>query len=316
MDLPIISIIVPVYNVEKYLKQCVDSILAQTFSDIEIILVDDGSPDECPKICDEYQKKDARVRVIHKSNGGLSDARNAGIKAAKGEYIGFVDSDDYIAPDMYEKLYKMMNDTGADMAVCQAVIVTDDSSAQYTDSDEIKLLDKDEALYRMICKRLFTVNSWNKLYKKNLFNNIMFPVNMLYEDLATTYKLIDKCKTVVYSPMKKYAYRQRAGSIMNLTGYMVSTDKIKIVNEMLNYLDNDELKDGILRYLLNDIYKMAACGNLVKNAGYTNGVKELIGRDKMFFKNTNLTFKEKVIFRFVKFSPVLLQRIYKRRNLK
>ncbi len=113
-----ISIIVPVYKVEKYLKKCVDSILAQTFSDFELILVDDGSPDNSGRICDDYAKKDARVRVVHKQNGGLSSARNAGIEVAKGKYLGFVDSDDYIAEDMYELLYKAIIKEEADLSIC------------------------------------------------------------------------------------------------------------------------------------------------------------------------------------------------------
>ena len=115
---PLLSIIVPVYKVENYLPKCIDSILAQTFTDFELILVDDGSPDNCPALCDAAAEKDARVRVIHQKNGGLSAARNAGLDAARGAWIGFVDSDDYIAPEMYEVLYQAVQSTGADLALC------------------------------------------------------------------------------------------------------------------------------------------------------------------------------------------------------
>ena len=115
---PLLSIIVPVYNVENYLQKCIDSILAQTLTDFELILVDDGSPDGCPALCDAAAAKDARVRVIHQKNGGLSAARNAGLDVARGAWIGFVDSDDYIAPEMYEKLYRAVQSTGADLALC------------------------------------------------------------------------------------------------------------------------------------------------------------------------------------------------------
>lgn len=115
---PLLSIIVPVYDVERYLPKCIDSILAQTFTDFELILVEDGSPDNCPALCDAAAAKDARIRVIHQKNGGLSAARNAGLDAARGEWIGFVDSDDYIAPEMYEALYKAVQSTGADLALC------------------------------------------------------------------------------------------------------------------------------------------------------------------------------------------------------
>ena len=130
MNKPMISIIVPVYNVESYLADCVDSITAQTFKDIEIILVDDGSPDSCGQICDDYAKTDKRIRVIHKQNGGLSDARNAGIQLASGRYLGFIDSDDYIATDMFERLYNSIIETDSDIAMCYAANFIDGSIAE------------------------------------------------------------------------------------------------------------------------------------------------------------------------------------------
>ena len=126
--MPTISVIVPVYKVEPYIRKCVDSILGQTFSDIQVILVDDGSPDQCGKICDEYAKQDNRVEVIHKENGGLSDARNAGIPYAKGEYIIFLDSDDYIDERMVERLHSLLNETNASIAACDFLCFFEDGS--------------------------------------------------------------------------------------------------------------------------------------------------------------------------------------------
>lgn len=309
---PIISIIVPVYKVEAYVEKCINSILNQTFNEFELILVDDGSPDSCPQICDEYAKKDHRIKVIHKQNGGLSDARNAGIEAAKGKYLGFVDSDDYIAADMYDSLYSIITENDCDMAICGAVIVTEGDEAVYEDSDEVYVLDNTEALHQMICNRLFTVNTWNKLYKRELFQNIRFPKGLLYEDLATTYKLIAMSDRVVYSPMKKYAYLQRQGSIMNVTGYMVSTDKIRIIQSMLLELDDKEIQAGILRYLLNDIYKMAACGNLTKNKAYLGAFRAFCKTNKDVSENKLLTLKEKIVLFLAENMPNVLQAIYKR----
>ncbi len=309
---PVISIVVPVYKVEAYLEKCVDSILNQTFTDFELILVDDGSPDKCPRICDEYAKRDSRVKVIHKENGGLSDARNVGIEVATGTFIGFVDSDDYIASDMYESLYRLATENNCDMAVCQAVIVGENEEAIYEDSDEVRVFDSAEALNQMICGRLFTVNTWNKLYKRELFDNIRFPKGMLYEDLATTYKLISVSDKVAYSPIKKYAYLQRKGSIMNVTGYKVSVDKIQIVKDMLLYFSDKELQAGILRYLLNDIYKMASCGNLTKNPAYTDEFRTFYKTNRIMFKNNFLSLKEKMIFSMAANMPGVLQAIYKR----
>ncbi len=312
MQESVISVIVPVYNVEKYLNLCVNSILNQSYKNLEIILVDDGSPDNCPKICDEYEKLDPRIKVIHKENGGLSDARNAGIEVATGEYIGFVDSDDYIAPDMYDSLYKIITENDCDMAVCRAVIVGEGEAAIYEDSREICVLDSKVALRQMICNRLFTVNAWNKLYKRDLFREIRFPKGLLYEDLATTYKLIMLSNRVAYSPMKKYAYLQRQGSIMNVSGYMVRADKIKIVKNMLSDITDGELQLGIIRYLLNDIYKMASCGNLTKNKEYMEAFCKLYKNKRDIFRNGFLTIKEKTVLYLAVNMPKLLQAIYKR----
>ena len=312
------SIIVPVYNVEQYLRQCIDSILGQTFADFELILVDDGSPDNCPEICDEYAKKDERVKVLHKENGGLSDARNAGLEIATGEYIAFVDSDDYVAPDMYESLYNLITQNDCDMAICRAVIVREQDTPIYEDAEDIKIMDSDTANYQMIYKRLFGVNAWNKLYKRKLFDKIRFPKGLLYEDMATAYAFIGECNKVVYSPMKKYAYLQRSGSIMNMTGYMVSPDKVKIIEEMISYFEpksingKEEINAGSIRFLLEDIYKMASCGNLIKNKAYMEAFCKFYKNNKDLFKNKFLTLKEKAVLYMAVNMPKLLQAIYKR----
>ena len=315
MKTPMISIIVPIYKVEKYLSKCIDSILSQTFTDFELILVDDGSPDSCGKLCDEYALKDNRIKVIHKENGGLSDARNAGIKVAKGKYLGFVDSDDYIAPDMYELLYRLLTESNAEIAVCDAVLVDEETEANYTESTELYVLEREKALQEMIFKRLFAVNAWNKLYKRELFSNILYPKGMLYEDLATTYKLIDKTQRVVYTPAKKYAYVQRQGSIMNQTGYKVKEDKVLIVREMIEYFVGKtcsaELFAGMIRYLLTDIYKMAAVGNLTENKKYVNELKMLVKTYKKEIKvNAYLSAKDKRVLNMSVKHGYFLQFLY------
>lgn len=321
MQSPEISIIVPVYKVEKYLSKCVDSILAQTFTDFELILVDDGSPDSCGKICDEYALKDSRIKVIHKENGGLSDARNAGIAVAKGEYLGFVDSDDYIAPDMYELLYRLIRENDADISICDAVLVDEETEVNYVDSEKKYILERESALKEMIFKRLFAVNAWNKLYKKELFSDTLYPKGMLYEDLAITYKLIDKTKRLVYIPAKKYAYVQRKGSIMNQTGYKVKVDKVLIVREMIEHFNMrscfTELFAGMIRYLLNDIYKMASSGNLVQGQEYLRELEKVIKQHRSLIKvNKYLTFKEKVVLKMAIKHTRLLQCLYARERNK
>ena len=316
---PVISIIVPVYKVERFVRKCIDSILNQTFKDIEIILVDDGSPDNCGQICDDYAKTDKRIRVIHKQNGGLSDARNAGIDIARGEYIAFVDSDDYISPNMYKCLYELIEKNNADIAVCRSVLVNENEDARFENSGIGKKMDNEQALHEMICKRLFTVNAWNKLYKTALFKDIRYPVGMLYEDLATTYKLIDKSTYVVYTDARLYAYVQRDGSIMNKTGYNVSVDKLTIISEMLDYFNKkdvackNDIKTCIIRYLLNDLYKMSSRGTLLENSEYLEGLQVLMKKNRKLFRR--LSVKEHMVADLSLYMPQLLQFIYKRRRV-
>lgn len=223
MDL--ISVIVPVYNVEKYLRKCVDSILAQTYTNLEIILVDDGSPDNCGKICDEYAAKDSRIKVIHQENGGLSAARNAGLDVATGDYIGFVDSDDYIAPDMYEKLYQAIEIYNSDIALCGFKKFELESR---TEVYEKKLLYRDEFLKELLLENIKSY-AWNKLYKKSLFDNVRFPEGELFEDLKIMHLIGEKVSAVSFTNKILYYYRIRQGSItfnnrgLNADDYIAAT---------------------------------------------------------------------------------------------
>ena len=192
-----VSIIVPVYNTERTVEKCIQSIQKQSYNNIEIVLVDDGSPDNAPAICEEYAKRDTRIVCCHKKNGGLSDARNFGIMRATGDYIGFVDSDDYVAPDMYEKLLETAVKNAADIVNCGFFLVENGKIVQkrYCDCC-IKKMTGLQAVEALIDQRETTNFAWNKLYKKSLFDEIQFPVGKVYEDLLTTYRLYSKCNTV------------------------------------------------------------------------------------------------------------------------
>ena len=182
---PVISIIVPVYKVEKQLNKCIESILNQTFKDYELILVDDGSPDNCGHICDEYEKKDSRIKVIHKKNGGLSDARNAGLDIALGKYIGFVDSDDIIHPQMYEKLYNCINKSNLDIVQCKfkRFKSIEEININISDSElNFKEYNSQDAIIDLIDNNKINVNAWNKLYKRELFQNERYPKGKIHED--------------------------------------------------------------------------------------------------------------------------------------
>ena len=314
-----ISIIVPIYNVEKYIRLCVDSIINQTYRNIEIILVDDGSPDECPKICDEYVGKDSRIRVIHKVNGGLSDARNAGMKIATGDWLGFVDSDDYIHPKMYEILLNNAKNTNSDLSVCNFDLVKESECCDFSLDGGVRLIE--QPVREFLCNKVFSANSWNKLYKRQLFDGIEFPVGLLYEDLATTYKIVDRAERVVLSDDKLYAYVQRGNSIMNNTRFLMKPDKVSIVQEMWCFFDrkyNDEdLKAGILEYLISDIFNMLGVNTWVENKPYRVYLNRFMkGKWFHILKNRKLSAYRKMVMMFsCKFPHVMQLAFCIKRNL-
>ena len=211
---PLISVIVPVYNVEKYLKKCVYSIINQTYKNIEVILVDDGSPDKCGMICDEFVSVDSRIKVIHKRNGGLSSARNAGIEIAKGQYIGFVDSDDTIEPFMYEKLYQINKKNKTLLSVCAVnYIFPNGEKKRKKELGEDRVFGFENAIIEMNMHTYFDMGAWSKLYDRNLFDGIRFPEGKLSEDFYIMYKVFDKAQKISYVDQPCYNYLQRKNSI-------------------------------------------------------------------------------------------------------
>lgn len=212
--IPLVSIVVPVFKVELYLKRCIDSIINQAYPNLEIILVDDGSPDKSGQICDSYAKIDKRIRVIHKTNGGLSDARNAGIDIAKGDFIGFIDSDDFIHPDMIQSLYELIDSNHADIAQCSLQRVFDDEQKDPGPNLNYIVLTNREALeYMYTPQRVDYVIACNKLYRMDLFNEIRYPKSKIHEDEFTTYQLLYLSKKVVVTTQKYYYYFQSPNSI-------------------------------------------------------------------------------------------------------
>lgn len=211
---PLISVVVPVYNVELYLDKCVESIVNQTYRNLEIILVDDGSPDQCPAMCDAWCVRDSRIRVIHQSNGGLSAARNTGIRAATGELIGMIDSDDYIVPDMYEKMLSALQKSKADMCICAFRKV--DENGDPIDTEDISLpnetLSREEAFGKI--GKWYYVTAVNKLYKRAIFQEHLFPVGKLHEDEYTVHYFVGQCQRIVTISDELYFYFQRSTSIM------------------------------------------------------------------------------------------------------
>ena len=233
--MPKVSVIVPVYKVEPYLNKCIDSIIAQTFSDIEIILVDDGSPDRCGEICDEYAKIDPRIKVIHKQNEGPGIARNAGIDMASGDYITFVDSDDWIKPNMYQLLVDSIISNEADIAICGYFYEFERNGTQVTEViDQPRVFNKIEALEYLFNSDYCQNYLVNKLYKATLFQNIRISDGILCEDLDIQYKLFARSEKAVYIAEALYCYAVRSDSI---TGVKFDARKFKAQTYTQNCVD-------------------------------------------------------------------------------
>jgi glycosyltransferase involved in cell wall biosynthesis len=221
MKKPLISVIIPIYNVEQYLKTCIDSVLAQSYENLEIILVDDGSQDSCGAICDEYANLDSRIIVIHKKNGGLSDARNKGIDICHGEYISFIDSDDFVSKYFIELLYNAAEETNSDIASYSwPVNFVDGQESNITFTEElkspkIKVLDKKEALKQILYQKIPN-GAQHRLYKKKILKDIRFPYGYLFEDVATVYKTFILANKIVLVSERAYAYRVRPDSIVRM----------------------------------------------------------------------------------------------------
>lgn len=246
----LVSIIVPVYNVERQLKRCVDSLLAQTYKKIEIILVDDGSGDSSGEICDCYSRFPV-VHVIHKANGGLSDARNVGLKALSGSWVTFVDSDDFVSPYFVERMLGAALDNGADIVECQFEKVFDDTDVVWRFPDgSVETLNKKEAVSKFLNYDGTWIMAWNKLYRADLFEHINFPVGRLNEDEFVTPYLVDSCKRYSIVSDVLYAYYQRPGSIMNSGFTSARLDVLSAHQERFVYFSAEYggEYDGVVAY--------------------------------------------------------------------
>lgn len=229
-----VSVIVPVYNVEGYIYNCVKSLIEQDYDNFEILLIDDGSTDNSGKICDEFQKNNKNVIVFHKENGGLSDARNYGIRKAQGEYLAFVDGDDIVEKDYISFMYKLIKEEKCDLVACGIKYLYENGIIKENNFKNIhKVFIGDEAEIYLNIIGYYNVSACNKLFKKNLFENIKFPVNKKSEDWFIMYKIIENAGKIYYDATPKYIYRQRVGSITK--NAKVNTDAISAAREVYNY---------------------------------------------------------------------------------
>ena len=237
-----ISVIVPIFRVEQYLERCLDSILAQSYTNLEIILIDDGSDDKCPQICDEYAKKDSRIVVVHQENRGVADARNIGLKKASGDFITFVDPDDYINNHMYEILMNQIIDFEADIAMCDYKYVYDnDVDKMVHDNLPVNVsksvLNGKEALLQGYASYQDGVTFsvlWNKLCKKSLYDDIDFPSKRIYEDEASVFKILYKASRIIYLNQPLYFYHQHKASIV---GKKLTPKNIQLLDAYIDKLN-------------------------------------------------------------------------------
>lgn len=322
---PLISVIVPVYKVEPYLRRCVDSILSQTYTNLEIILVDDGSPDKCPAICDEYAKTDKRVKVIHKENGGLSDARNVGMAAASGEYLIFVDSDDWLENNAVETLSGLSRKYDAQIVIGGMQRVEDGT-------DRIIKSDADGSSKEIVMSNIQAMEdffengcaAWARLYRKEIHDKILFPAGEINEDEAIVLKLLERCKSIVRTNQVIYNYRCRPESITTsefsekkLAWYRHCKDNLEWVNE-----HHPELEPYAAKRLCNSVMwsltEIALLDNYQKE--WLNELQSCLNQyTKLFLDLYRSCRKEKVRLFFLRYMPFNLYRFLikvKRKGIK
>lgn len=295
--MPRISVVVPVYKVERYLQKCVDSILSQTYKDFELILVDDGSPDNCPAICDEYAAKDKCVHVIHQKNGGLSAARNAGIDWAfansDSEWITFIDSDDWVHPDMINCLYSSALANAHNLTVCAFFETNNHEEFKHIDSCNHLVLTPEEFF---LTKRVNAIVAWGKLYKKTLFKDIRYPVGKIHEDEFVTYKHLFANEFISYISEPLYFYRKNENSITNTPWTLNRLQGFEAQYEQLLYFKANNYSNIINVCVPSYLYSILQHKKIIDSANVSSDTK--IAADKILKK-----YHRKTLIKFRKIVP-------------
>lgn len=309
---PILSIIVPVYNVEKYLARCLDSILAQTFTDFELIAVDDGSPDNCGNILDKYALKDERVKVIHKENGGLSSARNAGIDVAIGEYICFVDSDDYVSNVFVDRLYTLIKENDADISQCCFKQTSNDTevSSNGLEIDTYTNVEMIKNLYNQ--SYVTSVVAWNKMYKKKIFADVRFPHGKIHEDEGTTYKLFYNAAKVVTTTEDLYFYYMADNSITRSGFSLKKLDYLDVLKERMEFYKANNLE----QFYKLDVLRFITSSCIFSGQVDEKGIKKELKREcrKKYYKEVlfeEYTLKQKIKCFLYMIHPIFMDIIHK-----
>ena len=259
MNTPLVSVVIPVYKVEAFLDRCVQSVCAQSYRNLEIVLVDDGSPDGCPALCDAWAEKDARVRVRHQQNAGLAAARNRGVELATGEYVSFVDSDDYLAPDAIELLLRLLREQEADIAAADCVKTQEDSVAfDRTGEERVRVFTGEEACMTLQGWELYMpmVTAWGKLFPRELLLREPFKEGRLHEDEATTYRLYFAVRRVALSSRPIYAYYQNPNSIMHTRSERSQRDILLAYAEQVRFFE-EQGRDTLARAAADKLLSVA-----------------------------------------------------------
>ncbi|NMD70862.1 glycosyltransferase [Bacillus sp. DNRA2] len=277
-----ITVIVAAYNVENYIEKCLQSIISQTFENLQIIVVNDGSTDGTLTKINNIATSDRRFLVINKENGGLSSARNAGLDMASGDYIGFIDGDDYISPGMYENLIKQIVDYDCDISMCAVQKVYNSYVENDCLNESSAILSRQEALQALVDEEFVKHYAWNKLYKASLFEKIRYPVGKLYEDIFTTYKLFSLVDKVAYSNQIGYYYLQRQGSILRSKFDEKKLDCIAAFAEFKDYVDHDfpslssKLNWRVNLSVINSLFDMLKSEAIYPDCQYTSLGRKLV----------------------------------------
>lgn len=283
----LVTVIIPVYKVEKYLKKCIDSVIRQTYSNLEILLVDDGSPDNCGKICDDFARIDTRIKVIHKKNGGLSDARNTGIDVMTGMYVVFIDSDDWVSPYYVENLYYAIK--GNDVKLSTSCFIEVDEgekvSSETSVSQTVEVLSAHDCLGRLFRQDGVEMSAWGKMYHRDLFCNLRYPQGKLYEDISVTYRAIDLAGRVAITKNVDYYYLQRKSSIQYQKFNVRKMDAIDHMQELYEFVEQnypDLRKAAICRYF------SVACNLLFQVDNDSKREKEILWKKVCEYRKTVL----------------------------
>jgi len=310
---PKISVVIPIYKVEKYLEKCVESVVNQTYKNLEIFLVDDGSPDNCPKMCEDWAKKDKRIKVIHKQNGGLSDARNFGIEKATGDYIMFVDSDDYLDEKICETLLTLSLKYNAEISMCDGCDVYENNPNLNNNLTQNKKIEESvfnkEDLFKMLLKNniKYFMTAWAKLYKIELFKTLRYDKGRIHEDEFILHKLINLTNTLAYVNLPYYYYLQREGSIMQSKKEKSYIDTCDAYFDRMKFLvENTSLKKEVVRYSLR-FFKIKYI-ELSKIKNYKESKSKYLNCFKNFY---NLADSKKITDIAFRLFPNLYSFIYK-----